>query len=229
MISLDDWKRQLCQPASVLVPDVGAWDGRSLRSWFGRVTHGHPNEEWPASDGDPLWPLLQLVVDELPFVPARLEGVAMLQIFVPEDYALHSPNPLEVRAYPSLDGLVAAPDRGPATRLSSVLLKWELLECDLPEDLTMEGGLPDVPDAVQTSWIKEGLGPHVGTKVGGWPRFIQSGPYFADPGDPVQYEYVLQLGTHEELGWVWGDDGCCYLGRGVDPNGDRWESHWECF
>ena len=60
---------------------------------------------------------------------------------------------------------------------------------------------------------------HWGTKVGGWPSYIQ-----ADPA--IEQEFVFQIGTEPKAHWAWGDNGSGYFYRSLTG---EWSMYWDCY
>ena len=63
------------------------------------------------------------------------------------------------------------------------------------------------------------------SKVGGWPYLIQGAIWFWDDAP----EYVFQIDTEDEAGWMWGDAGTAYFGRGKAEKRDQWHFDWQCY
>jgi uncharacterized protein YwqG len=57
---------------------------------------------------------------------------------------------------------------------------------------------------------------HSGTKIGGWPSFIQ--------GSPGAKDYVFQIGSEEKANWAWGDAGTGYFFL----RDGEWFLDWDC-
>ena len=104
----EQWRKQLARPASRMVFDKSKASTDSPGSWFGRITHGAPDEQWPECNGRAMWPLLQIVVPELPVRPATIDDLAMIRVYIdPEYHAMDTAHGQgwEVRASTTLDGL----------------------------------------------------------------------------------------------------------------------------
>ena len=65
-----------------------------------------PWEDWPRSEGEPMTCILQVRIDELPFVPEILEPSAWLAMYADVNGDYMSEAGWEIREYPSLEGLV---------------------------------------------------------------------------------------------------------------------------
>lgn len=225
---LDDWKTRLARPASLMVLDVFAHHETIGASWFGRVTLQKPGESWPQSDGRPMWPLCQIIVDELPFVPDSLRDLALVRIYVDPDFHHCNTDSGEgwcVRVSHSLDGMIETqpPDHG--SNIKPRRARWQLIDEDYPcsEDLP-----DDFPDELVEIWM-DCCPTSDGTKLGGWPQLIQSEiSWFPGNKHPANPEYAIQIDSSEKCGWQWGDAGVGYFGRGTGEHRDIWAMEWQC-
>lgn len=69
-----------------------------------------------------------------------------------------------------------------------------------------------------------------GSKIGGWPHLIQSEIYWAPFNQPpTNPEYAFQIDNEEKAGWMWGDAGVGYFGRGTGQAKDTWALAWQCY
>ena len=164
---------QHARRASVI--DKLARASSSITSLVGDRTWARDGETWPEIRDHALVHELSIRVDELPFAPDGLRGIAFLSVFSGGDA-------LTVRSYPSLDGLVPlrAPKRAPAfpsRRGGARAIRWrEVLDhpdrFDAPEVLAT-GRVKIDRDWITSAYDAE-LVPHRGgTKIGGWPTHIQ--------------------------------------------------------
>ncbi len=240
MDPITQWRQRLVRKASLLVLSDDQRVDDPFCTWFGRVTLGMPGEPWPMANGRLMWPLLQIVVRELPFLPAALDGLALMRVFVDpaflgdEDEGRVDFHEVEgvsgpgwlLLASPALDGFekVTEPDHG--SRIRPAPGRWELIEADYP---TFDYLPEDLRDSLTHEHCESDLETHEGTKVGGWPFTIQSevclGPMGQNPLDP---EYAFQIGSDHDRGWMWGDDGFAYFGRGTGECRDEWAMDWQC-
>ncbi|NHZ87429.1 DUF1963 domain-containing protein [Massilia sp. CCM 8733] len=189
-----------------------------LTSWFGRGA-GLPHETLPEFEGAPMFPLLQIRVDELPYVPAQLRDVALLVLFHNQSrhpFDLPHGEGWLIREYASLDGLVALPQV--AQRIKPFPIRWRRVDDDAPG---WEGAwelvdlAPVNDDEAATDAFFDGFTRNMGTKVGGYPYEIQHGV--------GSHDFVFQIGSEEKAGWMWGDNGVGYFFRAADG---QWR--WDC-
>jgi uncharacterized protein YwqG len=198
-------------------------------SWFGRVRVERADEAWPQFEGRPMAALCQMNIAELPYVPERLKGIALVTVFIdPEELPSDSSNGegWELRAYASLDGLVevATPSSGQVIKAFPV--RWELIEEDYPcwEDLAF-----DVPRDVGDNYYDVFDNVHC-SKVGGWPSLIQSEVSWGAKSRAMGHvEYMFQIDSEEKAQWTWGDTGTGYFGCGTRDGRPEWVMTWQCY
>ncbi len=223
-------KQQLCRRASRAIVGGFRPSADPFASWFGKVNVAASGEDWPTSAGRPMMPLCQFNMTEVPFVPESLSDVAFLAVFIDQE-KLPSNNPNGdgwlLRAYPTLDGLVALALPADQGYLQPLPIRWELIEEDYPSW--------EYKDAMEMSpeledQYSELLETQQGTKIGGWPFIVQSEIYWA-PGNqhPASPEYVLQIDSESKARWSWGDAGFGYIGRGTGAARDVWTLEWQCY
>jgi uncharacterized protein YwqG len=174
-------------------------------------------------------PLCQLNLSEMPFVPPNLNGVHLITVFIsavslPVD--AENGDGWQLRAYPSLDGLVHIETPQLDSAIRAFPIRWELVEADYPsyEDVAFE-----FPADVSSDYYDLfELCPS--SKVGGWHSLIQSEIYWAPhTRHPANPECVFQIASEEKAHWQWGDAGIGYFGRGTGKNRDVWVLGWQCY
>lgn len=189
-----------------------------VTSWFCRAV-GLPDEPLPEWKGEPMFPLLQVRVRDLPVVPQQLEGIELLVL-----YQNRREHPFErphgegwlIREYASLNGL--APVQADTGQFRSFPVAWSRVENDAP-------GWEDAWDVVDLNPVNEdeeasavffdSFSRYGGTKFGGYPSAIQHGVGLKN--------YVFQVASEEKVGWMWADNGRGYFFR--SPSG-VWS--WSC-
>ena len=242
---LDTWIRKLARPASrlILTNDLRSTDPET--TWFGRVTLGTPGEEWPIADGRLMWPLLQIVVKELPHRPAALDDLALIRVFVNPAYTGQSDSggayfcerkgvsggPCLVRTSSKLERIEEIVQPNHESSIRPALGSWERIEMDYPSYDDLPADLPDSLRGEYSDHLETGhIGTHDGTKVGGWPFTVQSEIYWAPNNEhPHKPEYVFQIDSDYKRGWAWGDSGLAYFGRGTGKHRDKWATEWQCY
>ncbi|WP_312688465.1 DUF1963 domain-containing protein [Kosakonia sp.] len=188
-----------------------------LTSWFCRGV-GLAAEGLPLWQGEPMFPLLQIRVAELPWIPEALSDIALLVLFHnlrehPFDNK-HGDGWL-IREYKSTDNLSPLPDV--AHPYKPFPLRWTLHQ-DAPgwEDAWDVVDLSAVnADPAATEIFFREFNRYPQTKVGGYPYEIQHGVGLDD--------FVFQVGSEEKVNWMWADNGIGYFFR--SPQG---EWRWSC-
>jgi hypothetical protein len=199
----------------------------SAASWFGRVNVSLPNETWPTTDGQPMLPLAQINLTELPFRPPRLDDIELITIFITRDeLPFHAPNGEDwcLRAYQRLGDLVPIVDAPPVSDINPLPMRPTIVEEDLPcwDDISEF----DIDyDDYEVKFNNTN-----GFKLGGWPTLIQSEIYWAPWNKhPASPEYVFQIDSVPKANWAWGDQGVGYFGRGtLAGHTDEWVFEWQC-
>lgn len=189
-----------------------------LTSWFCRGV-GAPDEMLPSWNGEPMFPLLQVRVSELPFVPEQLAGIELLVLFFSlREFPFDSPHGEGwlIREYRSLDSLVPLP--AVQTPYRPFPVRWSAVGDDAPgwEDAweCVDLSAVNADDTARDAFFDEfARYPH--TKFGGYPFDIQGGVGLDD--------FVFQVASEEKVRWVWVDGGLAYFFR--SPQG-QWS--WSC-
>lgn len=177
-----------------------------LTSWFLNGV-ALPGEGLPLWKGQPMFPLLQIRIDELPVIPEQLKDVALLVLFHNiESHPFDKPHGEGwlIREYATLEGLELLPATDTPYRAFPV--RWMGVNDDAPgwEDAWDIIDLSDVNDAQEASdRFHDDFKRYRGTKVGGYPMEIQHGAGIED--------FVFQVGSEEKVNWMWADNGIGYF------------------
>lgn len=188
-------------------------------SWFGRGVC-IPGEALPTHEGRELFPLLQINISELPYVPAELSGVRLLVLFHSRtEHPFDKPHGEGwlIREYSSLEGLIPLPQASEPDVVRPFPIRWSLVEDDAPgwEEAWHVVDLSSVNDDDASSAFFRDFSRYPGTKVGGYPFEIQHGVVLDD--------FVFQVGSEGKAGWEWVDGGIGYYFK--NRNG---EWRWDC-
>ena len=189
-----------------------------LTSWFCRAV-ALPDESLPEWQGEPMFPLLQVRVRDLPVIPVELEGIELLLLFQNRrEHPFDRPHGEGwlIREYTSLDGLV--PIQADTGSFRPFPIAWSRVEDDAPgwEDAWKVVDLEPVNDDEEASEaFFSSFSRYGDTKFGGYPTEIQHGVGLEN--------YVLQVASEEKVGWMWADNGRGYFFR--SPSGE-WS--WSC-
>jgi Domain of unknown function (DUF1963) len=197
-------------------------------SWFGRVNLALPGEGWPMHDGRPLHALAQIDLTQLPFRPPHLDDLELITVFIDEPPDDDQPNGEGwcLRAYPDRAKLVPLERVDTGSEIAAFPMRPQIVEEDFP-------GWEDLPaDVPGDLYDREALQTAEGFKLGGWPFLVQGevtwGPAFTE--HPAAPAYVFQIDSTEKGGWMWGDSGVGYVGRGTRPgHTDEWTLSWQCY
>lgn len=214
---LDDLRREL-RPASLAAAGGIRPPENPVTSWFCRGV-GRPGEGLPLWEGEPLFPLLQIRIDELPYVPEQIRHLSILVLFHNlrrHPFDLPNGEGWLIREYETTENLVPLPDiEHPYKRFP---IRWSRVEDDAP-------GWEDAWDVVDLSAVNsdetaskaffEEFNRYYQTKVGGYPAEIQHGIGLDD--------FVFQVGSEEKVNWMWGDNGVGYFFRSPSR-----EWRWSC-
>lgn len=200
--------RTKLRPASVA--QVGGFRPSEdpMTSWFLKGV-SLADEGLPTWKGKPMFPLLQIRVDELPVIPDQLKGIALLVLFHNlEQHPFDEPHGEGwlIREYATLEGLQLLPELDTPYRAFPV--QWLSVIDDAP-------GWEDAWDIIDLSCVNddeqacdsffEDFNCYRGTKVGGFPAEIQHGVGIDD--------FVFQVGSEEKVNWMWADNGISYFHR----------------
>lgn len=189
-----------------------------VTSWFCRGV-ARPGEGLPRWDGKPMFPLLQIRVDELPFVPQQLAHLSLIVLF----HNLHC-HPFDlphgegwlIREYETLADLAPLPLLPHPYRPFPI--RWTRIDDDSPgwEDAwsLLDLSAVNEDDAASEAFFRD-FKVYPATKVAGYPKEIQHGVGLED--------FVFQVGSEEKVGWMWADNGIGYFFR--SPAG---EWRWSC-
>lgn len=229
------------RPAIIANSEKQAQDLSKPMSGYGGVFWGTSDEEWPVYKDRHMTAALSLRVDELPSIPAHLDGVALLNIFI--DRRAHpeeDEGAMAIRTYDNLEGLrpLDIPDNVkagfhkitwqpvvdyPDGTLLEYKLAWTEIEKDL-DDCERRRAIEDQfheqfekhYDEIQKTYPDNN-----GIKIGGWPTSRQVSPVaFLADDDPG---YLLQLDFTDV--YTFYDGGIGYL---LKWDGKFVMSGWTC-
>jgi len=194
----------------------------TLSSWFGGQAVMQHDEAVPQYKGKPMFPILQIKISELPYVPKELNGTALLVVWLNQDEVpFDQPNGEGwlIREYTNLEKLRLVPDLTKPSNLKTLPIKWSISETEGPGweeawglvDLHSVNASEEAADEFFTKYTS-----HHGTKVGGYPTQIQHELI-------GNASYVFQIGSEKKANWMWVDNGIAYFLK--NESGD-WE--FEC-
>lgn len=218
------------KPCTLLIPDLEADEGDPHGSWLGHVAVAAPGEAWPEFDRQPLAPIAQLRLDQMPFVPEELRDLQMITVFaqfeeghVGQGLIDRTPGSWIVRSYTNATDLVEIERPDAEFGFGGAPLTYQLLERDTPD-------WDDVSNDIELDeWPEDELDRDSRSRVGGWPILIQSeicwAPLNKHPANP---KYAFQIDSDVDLNLFFGDGGTIYFGRGTGKHRALWEMDWQC-
>ncbi len=226
---------RMVKPA--IFADLGdhvAPDGR-IKSLWGGGFFGAADEAVPVSSstGQPMRPLVQIRMDELPQIPACFTGVALLTLWLEEEAVFAGDEGagagFVIRTYTTLDDLVPIGAAASGSKSLPILpITWRAPVLEQPHWDDIVGELPDdVAEADEDEWffasryavVAEELYETCPVKLGGWPSWIQNSAW------PVVAEFAFQINATNKGKLDLGDGGSVYFFR----TARGWVSRADCY
>jgi len=210
----------------------------TTKSWLGRVYLGRPGETLPLdAQGQPMWPLLQLVLAGLPWVPEVLANTQALTVFLSQQLPIElplvtrtAPNGQNwlLREYQLGEALVMNELVAVASPLRPFALQAGLVTIDYP--VWDDGGIPKEVATRIAALEREGVidedfewaENRDGHKLGGWPSFCQPSIGFS-PG----FEFVLQIASDVKAKLNIVDGGTIFLAKNAATG--EWEFYCDFY
>jgi hypothetical protein len=231
-MSPEEIKAALARPAVLLTKGSDQPTYVTTKSWLGRVFLSRPGETLPLdAQGQPMWPLLQLVLADLPWVPAPLAATQALTVFVSKQLPVDTrtaPNGQNwlLREYPVGEPLVMNELATTASPLQPFSLQAQPVITDYP---TWDGGgiseklAAKIVALERAGTVEEDWLPNCeGHKLGGWPSFCQPGIAFS-PG----FEFVLQIASDAKAQLNIVDGGTIFLAKNAATG--AWEFYCDFY
>ena len=232
-MSPEEIKAALARPAVEFTAGGVRPTHAATESWLGRVYLGRPGETLPLdAQGQPMWPLLQLVLAGLPAVPAALATTQALTVFISQKLPVDTkpaPNGQHwlLREYPLGEELALLDLPCPTSPLKPFPLRAGPVVVDYP---VWDGGgadhLVEEVMALQRAGVISSyydlVQNHYGHKLGGWPTFCQPGIEFS-PG----FEFVLQIASDAKAQLNIVDSGTIFLAKNVATG--AWEFYCDFY
>lgn len=232
-MSPEEIKAALARPAVEFTAGGFRPTYAATESWLGRVYLGRPGETLPLdAQGRPMWPLLQLVLADLPAVPAALATTQALTVFISQELPVDTapaPNGQNwlLREYPQGEELTLLKLPCPNSPLKPFPLRAGPVVVDYP--VWDGGGADHLVEEVMALQRAGAIGSyydlvqnHYGHKLGGWPTFCQPGIEFS-PG----FEFVLQIASDAKAQLNIVDSGTIFLAKDVATG--AWEFYCDFY
>lgn len=182
-----------------------------MGSYWSHVNRLGENEQWPAFDGQPLFPILQLNCDEITIADSPLKQFSLVTLFAVDDIAQKFGEDIVLRAYRSSEKLVPViPPRQPLDEPS----RLTFVECDsiYPD----KNDLPPGVIAYLSDQDQESIFQHdekLLSRIGGWPGWLQNSRMaWLD-------SFVMQVDSLDVEYWNCGD--CTVHYFFLDPAGEE--------
>ena len=218
MKRINEIKKMLAKKATIFTSGGFKPTYSDTESWIGRVYLYKEDETIPVdSNGKMMFPLLQICLDGLPYIPDSLKGIKVLTVFVSDNIPVElvgNGNNWVLREYKEGDILVNKDLSNNSSPIKPFPLKSRLIEedypifdgGDIPEDIMEE--LEEMEDSGEITDYYDYTECHSEHKIGGYPCYIQSGINWGEG-----YEFVLQIASDEKANLNIIDSGNIYLAK----------------
>lgn len=244
--TINDIRQALAKPCTAF--EVGGFrpSGDKTESWLGRVSLCRRDQVGPVYDkyGQPLWPLAQFYLPDLPYVPEQIRHLIYLTVFVGAEWPERHGAPVDngegwlIREYTTKDQL-ALYEAQQETLFKAFPLKPLLKERDMP--LWDGGGIPSlIEDKILDLEEQFGLDyfedihrddEHCYShKFGGYPSFCQSGICDGDRDLDMSgegHQFVFQIASDSKVGINVIDGGCLMFAR--HPKTGEWCLYYDFY
>ena len=216
MNEIDNIKKQIVRKATEFITGGFKPTNSNSESWIGKVYLYKVDEEIPKdSNGNLMFPLFQLCLDNLENIPKILSETKALTVFIAEELPMdltENGNGWLIREYKKSDSLIIKELTNPKSFIKPFPLTPKIIEEDYPvwdgggltsemEDKILElensGDIDDYYDITENQY---------GHKLGGYPSFCQPGVDFGD-----DYEFVFQIASDEKANFNIVDSGTIFL------------------
>lgn len=178
-------------------------DGLSSQfsSRTGGIFYDVPGKTWPKGSNGPLRPLIQIAINELPYIPKKIENLVGLCIYIDMDYVEYGSVPQEgadvvIREIPKDTEIVSL--KNPIdSKFEEHDIEWiEFLDYpgrdDFLEWLDKQGVLYDDQDK-NFCELLETYSNYGFTKINGWPTTIQSPSCGVNENDEFAIQFSLDI------------------------------------
>ena len=232
-MSPEEIKAALARPAVEFTAGGFRPTYAATESWLGRVYLGRPGETLPLdAQGQPMWPLLQLVLADLPAVPDALAATQVLTVFISQQLPANTkpaPNGQNwlLREYQQGEELIQVEMPCPTSPLKPFPLKAGAIVVDYP--VWDGGGAAHLAEEVWSLQHAELISSYYdlvenqyGHKLGGWPTFCQPGIEFS-PG----FEFMLQIASDAKAQLNIVDSGTIFLAKNAVT--EEWEFYCDFY
>ncbi len=199
------------------------------QSWIGKVKLGYTEEACPIDvNQQPMFPLMQLCLADLPFIPKALQNTKVLTVFISSDFLDDLEGNFCIREYSTLEGLVEKDFGNSIEGVRPFPLFSQLIENDFPAWGDGDEISSDVADIILHA-EKEGIEycediyekNEVMHKIGGYANYCRGDHVLFNAGS----EFVLQIASDDKAGLEIGQGGNIYFAKNLTTN--EWEALWD--
>ena len=129
MMEIKEIKDKLRKKAVVFQTGGARPEDTINQSWIGKVNVGYADEALPLDvNQNPMSPLMQLCLIDLPFIPKALKRTKILTVFISQEFLDKPEKSFCIREYPTLEGLVKKDFGGSFERVKPFPLFPKLIE-----------------------------------------------------------------------------------------------------
>lgn len=227
IMQIEEIKNKLRKKAVVFQTGGARPENTIKQSWIGKVNLGYAEEVSPLDiNQQPMFPLMQLYLVDLPFIPQALQNTKVLTVFISSDFLDNPEGNFCIREYLNLEDLVQKDFGGSYEGVKSFPLFPQLLEndypawdSDIPSDLANiilhmeEKGIDYYEDIQEKKEVMH--------KIGGYANYCQGDNEFE-----AGYEFVLQIASDYKAGLCI-MNGNIYFAKNSATN--QWRANWDSY
>lgn len=200
------------------------------QSWIGKVKLGYTEEACPIDvNQQPMFPLMQLCLADLPFIPKALQNTKVLTVFISSDFLDDEEGNFCIREYSNLEDLVEKDFGNSIEGVKPFPLFPQLIENDFPAWEDGDDISSDVADIIlrkeesieyREDIYEEKEAMH---KIGGYANYCRGDHALFEAG----YEFLLQIATDYKAGLEIGQAGNIYFAKNLITN--EWQALWDAY
>ncbi len=236
-MQIKEIKNKLRKKAVVFQTGGARPENSFKQSWIGKVKLGYKEEVCPVDINlQPMFPLVQLCLADLPFIPQALQNTKVLTIFISSDFLDDSEGNFCIREYPTLENLVEKDFGGSIEGLKPFPLFPQLMENDFPawcsddsDDIYSNYIPSDLVDIILRMEKDEGIKysediyekNEAMHKIGGYPNYCRGDALEFEAG----YEFVFQVASDYKAALEIGAGGNIYFAK--NPTTNKWQANWD--
>lgn len=239
---IEEIRSKLAKPCTEFQAGGFRPSGERTESWIGRVFLCKADEAKPITDnnGNPLYPLAQFYLPDLPFIPEPLKHITWLTVFmgsefpdVSEDVSANG-NGWLIREYTADDELVEYefkqqgvpkpfPFKAIFRPMDFPLWDGGGVPMDIADEICELDNFDDEDNPNKLGYYDDIVGDDhcYMHKFGGYPSFCQPGVSFGE-----DYEFMFQITSDEKACFNVVDSGCLMFARNPE---DKWHLYYDFY